>query len=146
LCNQSTDNGGQALNERYAGMHSSNWSSRINNFSTIDLKSGFWQMMPNPECRKYTAFTITGVGQFECNVSPMGLLGAPGSFQRLMEIVVHNLSNIFADIDDLLVHTKDHGKHLEILDELFTRLRKLGLKINLPIPCSRTFHQLNFQS
>ena len=101
-------------------------------FSTIDLTSGFWQMMLSPECRKYTAFTIPGVGQFEWNASPMGLLGAPGSFQRLMEIVIHNLSNILAYIDDLLVHTKDHGKHLEILDELFTRLRKHGLKINLP--------------
>ena len=49
-----------------------------------------------------------------------------------MEIVIHNLSNILAYIDDLLVHTKDHGKHLEVLDELFTRLRKHGLKINLP--------------
>jgi hypothetical protein len=101
-------------------------------FSTIDLTSGFWQMMLSPECRKYTAFTIPGVGQFEWNASPMGLLGAPGSFQRLMEIVIHNLSNILAYIDNLLVHTKDHGKHLEILDELFTRLRKHGLKINLP--------------
>ena len=62
----------------------------------------------------------------------MGLLGAPGSFQRLMEIVIHNLTNILAYIDDLLVHTKDHNKHLEILEQLFIRLRKHGLKINLP--------------
>jgi hypothetical protein len=103
-------------------------------FSTIDLTSGFWQMMLSPECRKYTPFTIPGVGQFEWNALPMGLLGAPGSFQLLMAIVIHNLSNILAYIEDLLVHTKDHGKHLEILDELFTRLRKHGLKINLPKP------------
>ena len=101
-------------------------------FSTIDLTSGFWQMMLNPECRKYTAFTLPGLGQFEWNASPMGLLGAPGSFQRLMEIVIHNLKNVLAYIDDLLVHTKDHKQHLEILEELFTRLRKHGLKINLP--------------
>jgi hypothetical protein len=100
-------------------------------FSSIYLTSGFWQMMLSLECRKYTAFTIPGVRQFEWNASPMGLLGAPGSFQRLMEIVIHNLSNILAYIDNLLVHTKDHGKHLEVLDELFTRLRKHGLKINL---------------
>ena len=101
-------------------------------FSTIDLTSGFWQMMLNPECRKYTAFTLPGIGQFEWNASPMGLLGAPGSFQRLMEIVIHNLKNILAYIDDLLVHTKNHEQHLEILEELFIRLRKHGLKINLP--------------
>jgi hypothetical protein len=98
-------------------------------FSTIDLTSGFWQMMLSPECWKYTAFMIPRVGQFEWNASPMGLLGAPGSFQRLMEIVIHNLSNILAYIDNLLVHTKDHGKHLKVLDELFTRLRKHGLKM-----------------
>ncbi len=44
---------------------------------------------------------------------------------------IHNLSNILAYIDGLLVQTKDHGKHLEILDELFTRFRKHGLNINL---------------
>jgi hypothetical protein len=97
-------------------------------FSTIDLTSGFRQMMLSPKCRKYTTFMIPGVGQFEWKALPMGLLRAPGSFQRLMEIIIHNLSNILAYIDDLLVHTKDHGKHLEILDELFTRLRKHRLR------------------
>ena len=48
----------------------------------------------------------------------------------VMEIVIHNLSNSLTYIDDLLVHTKDHGKHMEILDDLFTRLRKHRLKIN----------------
>jgi hypothetical protein len=89
-------------------------------FSTIDLTSGLWQMMLNPECRKYTAFTLPGLEQFEWNTSPMGLLGVPGSFQRLMEIVIHNLTNILAYIDDLLVHTKDHNKHLEILDQFLS--------------------------
>ncbi len=59
-----------------------------------------------------------------------------------MEIVIHNLSNILAYIDDLLNHTKDHGKHLEVLDELFTRLRKHGLKINLPKSFRRNRSQL----
>jgi hypothetical protein len=101
-------------------------------FSTIDLTSGFWQMMLNPECRKYATFMIPGVSQYEWNALSMGLLGAPGSFQQLMEIVIHNLSNILAYIANLLVHNKNHGQHLEILDELFTRLRKHGMKINLP--------------
>ncbi len=53
-------------------------------FKTIYLTSGFWQMMLNPLCRKYTAFTLPGLGQFKWNPSPMGLLGAPGSYQGLM--------------------------------------------------------------
>jgi hypothetical protein len=38
-------------------------------FSTMDLTSGFWQMILSQECRKYTAFTIPWVGQFEWNAS-----------------------------------------------------------------------------
>ncbi len=42
-------------------------------FSTIDLTSGFWQMVLKPECREYTAFTVYGMGQYEFKTSPMGL-------------------------------------------------------------------------
>jgi hypothetical protein len=82
--------------------------------------------------QKYTAFTLPGIGQFKWNVSPAGLIGATGSFQKLMEIVIHQLKNILAHIDDLLVHTKDHEQQLKILDQLYIRLRKHGLTINLP--------------
>ncbi len=61
-----------------------------------------------------------------------GQIGATGSFQRLMEVVIHQLKNVLAHIDDLLVHTKDHEQQLRILDQLFIRLRKYGLTINLP--------------
>jgi hypothetical protein len=45
----------------------------------------------------------------------MGMFGVPGLYQRLMEIVIHNLTNILAYIDNLWVHTKDQNKHQDIL-------------------------------
>ncbi len=49
-------------------------------FSTIDLTSGFWQMLLQPKSRPFTAFTISGLGQFQWVTTPMGLLGSLASF------------------------------------------------------------------
>jgi len=88
-------------------------------------------MKLDPESQPLTAFTIPNRGQFHWITSPMGLLGCPASFQRLMEQVLRGLNHILIYIDDVLIHTDTHEKHLEALEQVLLRLHQHHLKINL---------------
>ena len=73
-------------------------------FTSLDLTAGFWQLPLAKGSRKFTAFTIPGQGSYEWAMTPMGLLGSPASFGRLMDYVMRGLQ-IIAYQDDLLCHS-----------------------------------------
>ncbi|XP_042952260.1 uncharacterized protein LOC122289345 [Carya illinoinensis] len=50
-------------------------------FSSLDCKSGFWQIKLKPECSSLTAFSCPQ-GQYEWNVIPFGPKQAPGDYKR----------------------------------------------------------------
>ena len=52
-------------------------------FSTVDLKSGFWQIKMAEESRQYTAFTVGSLGIYEFLRMPYGLCNASATFQHL---------------------------------------------------------------
>ena len=67
------------------------------------------------ESKKKTAF-VTPFGQFEFNVMPFGLQGAPSTFQRMMDNVLQGLEDwSVAYIDDVVVHGATWSEHMSAL-------------------------------
>ena len=61
--------------------HGSTWSAH---FSSMDFKSGFWQIKMAPESQQYTAFTVGNLGFYKFTWMPFGLCNALVTFQHLM--------------------------------------------------------------
>ena len=77
-------------------------------FSTVDLRSGFWQVIIDPRDADMTAF-VTRKGQFRFKVLSFGLSNSPSIFQRLMTIVLAGLhwDTCLMYIDDIIIMGKD---------------------------------------
>ena len=87
-------------------------------FTTLDLKSGYWQVEVAEEHREKTAF-CTQEGLFEFNVMPFGLCNAPATFQRLMNSILAGLqwTTCLIYIDDIIVVGRTFDEHLNNLLE-----------------------------
>jgi hypothetical protein len=99
-------------------------------FSTLDLKSGYWQIPVSVEDQHKTAFCPGHeFGLFEFKRMPFGLCGAPATFQRTMNEVLQDLPFTCVYLDDILIHSKDEATHQQHLREVFQRLKNAQLTI-----------------
>ena len=90
-------------------------------FSTMDLKSRFWQVKMAEKSRQYTAFTVRSMGIFEFLRMLYGLCNAPATFQRLMQNCLGELNLTYALIylDDVIIFSRTEEEHLTQLRAVF---------------------------
>ena len=99
-------------------------------FSTIDLKSSFWQVKMSEESSQYTAFTVGSMGVYvfqnaiqvvQCsgNVSvPHAEL--PGGLNLQFDLIY---------LDDIIVYSRTQDNHLTHLQAVLDRFVQHGLKL-----------------
>ena len=98
--------------------------------SRIDLQKSFYQISLSPESQKYTAFT-TDLGTFVYTVMPQGLKNAPGTCQKLLNIVLRGMHKFSGSLlDDIVIFDKDPETHMMHVRQVLERLRGSGLTAN----------------
>ncbi len=105
---------------------------RYGSMITIHLTTGFWKLLLHPRAWPYTTFIVPRQEKYQWVTTKIVLIGAPASFQWLMETMVHSLPNVIVYINVMLLHSSTHPKHLEQLDALLHQLMKHRIKVNLP--------------
>ena len=114
-------------------------------FTSLDLKSGYWQVELDEESIPYTAFTVGPLGFYECLRMPFGLTNAPATFQRLMENCLGDLHLNWCIIylDDIIVYSKTPEEHLQRLEAVFKKISKAGLKLK-PSKCEFFWPEITY--
>ena len=112
------------INETLDSLQGSPWLSSLN------VKSGYWQVKMDEESKPLTAFTVGLLDLYECERMPFRLTNTPTMFQRLMETCLGDLNVHWCIIylDDIVIFSKDPASHLERLEVVFKSLEEAGLK------------------
>ena len=114
-------------------------------FSTMDLKSGFWQVKMAKDSQQYTAFMVGSMGVYEFLRMLYGLCYAPATFQRLMQNCLGELNLTYALIylDDVIVFSHTEEEHLHRLRVVFGWFLEHGPKLK-PSKCHFLQDEITF--
>ena len=99
-------------------------------FSSLDLKSGYWQVPVKEEHKNKTTLRTSSGQLYEFNRLPFGC-NAPATFSWLMDNVLSELSweVCLYCLNDIIVFSKDWEEHLHCLWMVFMRLREGNLRL-----------------
>lgn len=117
---------------------------RAKYFSSLDLKSGYWQIEVDERDREKTAF-VTPDGLYEFRVLPFGLCSAPATFQRMMDTVLAGLKwqSCLVYLDDVVVFSATFDDHLKRLRQVLDAIRSANLTLK-PQKCHFGYKELMF--
>lgn len=99
-------------------------------FTKIDLSNAYLQMPVHEDDRKYLTLN-THKGLYRPTRLFYGVAMAPSKFQREMENLLNGIEGLEVFIDDLRLTAPDDETDLERLEEVFIRLDRANMRVNL---------------
>ena len=113
-----------------------------NFFTKLDLSKGYWQIPVERKSRHLTAFT-TQKGSYQFKKMPFGMVNSGATFNRMMRKLLNGCQNADNYVDDVLGHTSTWSEHMEMLGDVFERVRQAGLTVR-PTKCLIGFGNIGF--
>ena len=113
-------------------------------FSTLDLRSGYWQVSVDPQDQHKTAF-VTPSGLWEFERMPFGVSNGCATFQRAIEIVLSGLTyeTCLCYFDDVIVPSSNLKQQCDRLTLVLERFRKHNLRVKAT-KCTFGANQVNY--
>ena len=97
--------------------------------SKFDLAKGFHQV-PVRECDRIKTAFVTPWGKYQYRYMPFGIRSAPATFQRLMDVVLHDVWYCCQTyIDDIVVFSSSWEDHCSHLAVVLKKLQDAGLTL-----------------
>lgn len=105
---------------------------RVKYISTLDLRSGYWQVPLAEESRAPCSFLING-RNFSYTRLPFGLCISGAEFQKAMDRVLGHLTEEFVTIyvDDILITSPSLEEHYEHIQRVLTKFMEHNVTVNL---------------
>ena len=97
-------------------------------FLTLDIASGYWQLLMDENSIEKPAFT-THKGLYEFLVMAFGMCNAGASFQREMKDTRQGLDHSSPYIDHVITFSKEFKQQLKDLKETYQRIEEAKFKI-----------------
>lgn len=95
-------------------------------FSKLDLSHAYQQLELDDASKKYLTIN-TSQGLYQYHRLTFGIASAPAIFQNVMDKVLQGLVHVVWFLDDILIATSSVEEHLEVLNEVLSRLEKFGI-------------------
>jgi Reverse transcriptase (RNA-dependent DNA polymerase) len=117
-------------------------------FTTLDANCGYWQIPVAPEDQEKTTFT-SHRGLFRFKRMPFGLMTAPATFQRAIDVILSSVrfQCALTYLDDIIVYSSNFEQHLTDLSLVLKLLESAGvsLKFKSATLLPPTFSILGFE-
>ena len=115
-----------------------------NYVSSLDLKQAYWQVPLSEDSVPLTAF-LFGSRSYAWKTMPMGISGAPMTFQRIMnKVLCKQLNkNVVCYLDDVLIFSDTFEEHLKAVDEVLQAFEDVNMKLS-PSKCTFAANEVTF--